>query len=134
MAQWLKFLFFSIREGWEGHIFFKSVTLALPPKNTCKHKTHRFLDFLKGGGGWPSLNELSLHCPLSFIYSQNIFVLVFIEDQRHLPLLLQLCLSLPCKLFPWMHIWMNRLVPGGKSPQNGTERVSVTSAKTFFSP
>ena len=23
--------------------------------------------------------------------------------------------------------------PGGKSPQNGTERVSVTSAKTFFS-
>ena len=22
----------------------------------------------------------------------------------------------------------------GKSPQNGTERVSVTSAKTFFSP
>ena len=24
--------------------------------------------------------------------------------------------------------------PQGKSPQNGTERVSVTSAKTFFSP
>ena len=40
----------------------------------------------------------------------------------------------------WLYAGLHKLcyptilLSGGKSPQNGTERVSVTSAKTFFSP
>ena len=59
------------------------------------------------------LTEFNIHCMLYRVSQKNVLMEKILSKIEH-------CGS------KFYHV--------GKSPQNGTERVSVTSANTFFSP